>query len=114
MTQEPFDFPPPDNLARRTDPDTSAAAAHSLGHRPRIMRERLLGEFAAVPLGLTAEQAAARAGYTAADGAWKRVSDLQNAGLISDTGARSTGLSGRSQVLWAITDEGRRVWRDRK
>jgi len=47
--------------------------------------------------GLTAEEAAAAAGYTAADGAWKRVSDLITAGHLEDTGITRRGSSGRDQ-----------------
>ena len=42
------------------------------------------------------------AGFTKADGVWKRVSDLARDRLIVDSGIRRPGDSGRMQVVWAI------------
>jgi len=55
---------------------------------------------------MTAEEVADACGYTAAQGAWKRVSDLATQGLIADTGTRRLGRSGRYQIVWRITDAG--------
>lgn len=97
-----FDLDPRKH-ARRSDPDTSHDAAAVLGPKDRMMR-RLLAEFAKEPL--TAEEASEAAGYTPADGAWKRVSDLVRAGYVADTGYRRRGHSGRNQIVRAITIEG--------
>jgi len=94
----------PHTHARTTDPDTSSAAARRLSDKRTMMR-RLLRAFEAGDS--TAEEVAARCGYTAADGAWKRVSDLRNAGWVEDTGHRRPGSSGRQQMVLAITDAGR-------
>lgn len=101
----------PRRHARRTDPDTSAAAAHQLAPKVAMMR-RLLAEFAREPL--TAEEASDLAGYGPADGAWKRVSDLVRAGLIADTGYRRRARSGRSQIVRAITIEGMQEYRGQR
>jgi hypothetical protein len=85
-------------LARTSDPDTSHAAAGTLGSHAETMRVRLLE---AIQAGAkTAEEAADACGYTANNGAWKRVSDLKTAGRVRDTGIRRPGRSGRAQVVW--------------
>jgi len=60
------------------------------------MQARLLAQYR-FGAWFTAEEAAEAAGYTPADGAWKRVSDLVRLGLLVDTGERRKGRSGRSQ-----------------
>jgi hypothetical protein len=47
--------------------------------------------------GLTVDEATRIGGYTAADGVWKRVSDLLRAGRVRDTGQTRPGTSGRPQ-----------------
>jgi hypothetical protein len=94
--------------ARRSDPDTSKAAAEGTA-RKQLMMDRLLAAYATYNRagdGLAAEDAALLAGYTPEDGAWKRVSDLKRLGLVADTGIRIKGTSGRSVALLAITPEG--------
>ena len=98
----------PRTHARSTDPVTSHDAAARLSDKATMMR-RLLRAHYARPL--TAEEASDLCGYDAADGAWKRVSDLANAGLIEDTGQRRTARSGREQVVRAITEAGREALR---
>jgi hypothetical protein len=96
----------PKKLARREDPDTSKAAAEALAGKAGSMRRRLLQVYAS-RLRLTAEGAATLAGFTPADGAWKRVSDLLNLGLIYDTGEHAPSpTTGRQQRLLAITELG--------
>ena len=98
---------PAKHLHRATDPDTSAAAAASLGNPVVAMRRTLLQQYHLARLnGLTAEEASYAAGYTPADGAWKRVSDLQNAGYVEDTGRTRSANSGRQQRVLVITDKG--------
>lgn len=96
----------PRTHARRSDPDTSRAAARELSDRATMMR-RLLRAYAVRPM--TAEEAASACGYTAESGAWKRVSDLALHGFIEDTGARRPGHSGRAQMVRQITLEGVRA-----
>jgi len=93
----------PEKLHRTEDPWTSRAAARQL--KANTMRRYLLLAFAVIPR--TAEEAAGAAGYTPADGAWKRVSDLLNLGLIEDTGETRTASSGRQQRVLRITAKGR-------
>lgn len=95
----------PTTHARNTDPSTSHTAAARLSDK-RTMLRTLLTLY--TRWDLTAEEAAREAGYTAADGAWKRVSDLLRLGLLEDTGEHRPGSSGRGQRVLRITDAGRR------
>lgn len=93
-------------LARNTDPDTSHdAAAQVNGRRRETMARQLLAVFAICPL--TAEEAADACDFTADDGAWRRVSDLVNAGLLTNTDRRHRARSGRDQLVREITQAGR-------
>lgn len=96
----------PATLARSGDPATSRTAAHRL-RTAATRRRRLLAAYATGDR--TAEEAARVAGYTPADGAWKRVSDLKRLGYIAPTGRTRPGSSGRDQEVLAITDAGRAV-----
>ena len=87
--------------ARASDPDTSHEAA-ALVRSAAVMKARLLAAFAAAPSGLSAEQASDAAGYTPADGAWKRVSDLEREGAIADTGVRVLSSHGRRVRVLAV------------
>lgn len=79
--------------ARRTDPETSKAAARSVDGS--AMREALAEAYRAAGAdGLTDEEAGTRTGL---DGAWKRCSDLRRLGLIEPTGFTRRGRSGREQ-----------------
>jgi hypothetical protein len=95
------DLPP---VARVTDEPTSHAATPAPTSRTTIMRN-LLAQF--VRNEFTSEQATQGAGYQPADGAWKRVSDLRNAGYIQSTGRTRKASSGREQTVWQITEAGR-------
>lgn len=101
---------PADVLARGDDPETSHAAARSLGGHAGTMRRRLLDAFAAADR--TAEEAATAAGYSGADGAWKRVSDLLRAEMVAPTGETREATSGRQQRILRITEAGRRALLD--
>ena len=94
----------PSTHARGSDPDTSHAAARRLTQKRTMMRNLLEGFWVCR---MTASQAATFCDYTAEDGAWKRVSDLATAGLICDTGERKPGPTGRSQIVWQITQKGK-------
>ena len=103
MSNDLADFLASLPVARTTDPDTSHAAGDQLSKSNReTMCGRLLAQIRLRPL--TAEQAAEAAGYAPQDGAWKRVSDLRNAGLVVDSGLRRPGRSGRSQIVWKCRD----------
>ena len=91
-----------DKLARTTDPVTSHEAAR------KVQRDTMLANLISVfekSSGMTAEEAATAAGYTAADGAWKRVSDLINAGVLVDTGQTRAGSSGRQQRVLKVNPQ---------
>ena len=94
----------PHTHARTTDPATSHLAAAKLTDKTTMLR-KLLWAYAVRPM--TAEEASDYCGYTAADGAWKRSSDLAARGLIVDTDQARTGRSGRLQIVRAITQDGR-------
>ena len=99
-----FDLDPVTH-ARRTDPDTSRAAATRLRDQRTMMRA-LLSTF--VVADRTCEEAALVAGYDP-EKASKRVSDLRNLGYLVDTDARRQGRSGREQIVRRITLAGRRA-----
>lgn len=92
--------------ARRSDPITSQISAE-----PTMVRatqaDHLLATYVDVPWGLTAEEAAQKAGLTHI-GYWKRISDLFNRGLITEGDQHDTrpGTSGRPQRVLYITPKG--------
>jgi len=88
--------------ARSTDPETSHGEISA--RRARSMMLRLLAVYAKGPA--TADEAARAAGFTADDGAWKRVSDLFGLGLITGTGQTRLGDHGKPQAVRAITRAG--------
>lgn len=72
------------------------------------MALRLLEQFAAHPAGLTAEEAAYRAGFDRTDGAWKRVSDLRKMGFVTATGRTRIGAhSNRQHEVLTISQGGK-------
>ena len=86
--------------ARRTDPDTSKAAAASLGDMDTLFAV-LLEAYRNAPGGLTDEEAASLSGITY-DQSRKRCSDLRRDGKIVPTGAVRIGSSGRAQRVCAV------------
>lgn len=115
--------------ARRTDPSTSAKAAERAAPRARTVAAKLLaaygfetrvldrdrpgrGSVFGVPVpgpGLTADEAVAVAEAlhsTTLGGAWRRISDLESAGLIEPTELERPGRSGRDQRVHRITPAG--------
>lgn len=88
--------------ARNSDPATSHTPLDA--HRVRSMMLDLLDAYATGPK--TADEAARAAGFTADDGAWKRVSDLHALGLIRNTGQTRIGDHGREQQIRVITPAG--------
>ena len=96
-----FDLP----LFRSTDPETSRQVSPM---RVGSHRAILLAIYADANLGLTDEEAAARATAQGHDikGYWKRCSDLRAIGLIQDLGIRRAVSSGSQAIVCAITQPG--------
>lgn len=92
-------------LFRATDPETSRQVKPiGVGSHRAI----LLSQYFYATLGLTDEEAGARAVLDGHDikGYWKRCSDLRTLGLIVDTGTRRTLLSGSQGIVCVITPLG--------
>lgn len=90
-----IDYPP---VARNDDPETSHDAAEAVtgsGGRQRLS-QRVLECIQQSP-GLTAGEIE---DATHIKGAWKRVSDLRNLGLIKAGPARTYRPTGRHQLTW--------------
>jgi hypothetical protein len=96
-----FDLP----LFRSSDPETSRQVNPM---RVGSHRAILIAIYADSTLGLTDEEAAARALANGHEikGYWKRCSDLRTLGLIQDTGTRRTVSSGSQAIVCSITQEG--------
>ena len=92
-------------LFRATDPDTSRQPSPI---RVNTHRALLLHEYFYATLGLTDEEAGARAALNGHDikGYWKRCSDLRTLGLIEDLGIRRALTSGSQGIVCAITQAG--------
>jgi hypothetical protein len=97
-------------LFRATDPDTSRQVSPL---RVGTHRAVLLEQYFYATLGLTDEEAGARAALAGHDikGYWKRCSDLRTLGLIEDLGIRRRLLSGSQGIVCAITQQGRDIVR---
>jgi hypothetical protein len=106
--ERPGETVPAHTLVRVSDPDTSHLAAQALSGKAGTMRRRILKVYAN-GAELTAEEAAFNAGFGPADGPWKRISDLLNAGLLEDTGERRKAHSGRLQRVLRVSEAGRRA-----
>lgn len=100
--------------SRRSDPDTSDAAADDMAERegpvtvvnPGTHKHRLLLQFRVEPL--NAGEASIRAGLTrGGDGGWRRVSDLEGGGFVEPTGQKTLDpLSGKERMVHRITARG--------
>lgn len=102
MTDDDVD---PRTLHRRSDPVTSVHAAYLDPGRRTSQRFQILGSFVlAHPEGLTAEEAAHRAGFSRS---WQRVSDLKNRGFLYTTGEQRDTSHGSPAEVYQVTDEGR-------
>ena len=82
-------------IARTDDPATSHAAAARIQPKRGTQASQILATLKAYPNGLTAAEVER---FTLLKGAWKRVSDLKNAGLI-----RATGETRDGQQVWVAT-----------
>jgi hypothetical protein len=92
-------------LFRASDPETSRQVNPI---RVGTHRALLLEQYAQAVLGLTDEEAGARAALAGHDikGYWKRCSDLRTIGLIEDLGIRRALTSGSQGIVCAITQKG--------
>lgn len=96
--QRGFDWPVP---AR--DTDTSRAAAEAISAEAPRLRELVLEQIrnAGRAHGLTADEAARRLRRSVL-AIRPRVTELSNAGLIRDSGARRSNASGRGAIVWVV------------
>ena len=92
-------------LFRATDPDTSRQVRPM---RVGSHRALLLQQYFYATLGLTDEEAGARAALAGHDikGYWKRCSDLRTLGLIQDLGHSRRLSTGSQGIVCAITQAG--------
>ena len=92
-------------LFRATDPDTSRQVRPM---RVGSHRALLLQQYFYATLGLTDEEAGARAALAGNDikGYWKRCSDLRTLGLIQDLGHSRRLSTGSQGIVCAITQAG--------
>ena len=92
-------------LFRASDPETSRQVSPI---RVGTHRALLLEQYFYATLGLTDEEAGARAALAGHDikGYWKRCSDLRTIGLIEDLGIRRALTSGSQGIVCAITQKG--------
>ena len=92
-------------LFRATDPETSRQINPM---RVGSHRAILLEQYFYATLGLTDEEAGARAALAGHEirGYWKRCSDLRTIGLIQDLGIRRTLTTGSQGIVSGITQQG--------
>ena len=92
-------------LFRASDPDTSRQVSPM---RVGSHRALLLQQYFYATLGLTDEEAGARAALAGNDikGYWKRCSDLRTLGLIQDLGHSRRLSTGSQGIVCAITQAG--------
>ena len=92
-------------LFRSSDPETSRQINPI---RVGTHRAILLEQYFHATLGLTDEEAGARAALAGHEikGYWKRCSDLRTMGLIQDLGIRRAVSSGSQAIVCAITQTG--------
>lgn len=116
-----FDMPVDDGVfegpgqARRTDPETSHAAAQLVKARATSARVLLLAAFYSERFtdGLTDEEAAEIAGVSLRSEYATRCSELRRGGMIAVTGTTRTGASGASREVSKITALGMSVMAER-
>ncbi len=92
-------------LARTTDPETSQAAARSVGVN-RLFLAVLHNLSRAPYYGMTMNQVVAHCKLPN-ESITPRFRPMAKKGLIYDTGETRRNLSGRSAIVWKITDIGR-------
>lgn len=92
---------------RSTDPDTAAEAAAQPGRS--TLRQRVLVALLTYGAMSDEEIAGVLAEQDRKDSVSKRRSELRDAGLVEDTGERTRTRRGSSTIVWALSQEGRRV-----
>lgn len=93
---------------RSTDPDTSKIAERSIrGSLGRIQLEVLHFVAGTGSRGATSEEVCDSVG----SGRWKRLSELNEAGMICATGDRRPASTGRIQIVWRVTEQGEQLLR---
>ncbi len=100
------DTEPGNYLVRKSDPETSQAAAWMNPGRRNSQRWRL-AKALADRSGMTWEQAAEAAGIDAKSSPWRRLTELRERGIIEVVGIGTTSLGAKAQ-LYRLTDDGRR------
>jgi len=91
--------------SRRDDPDTSLAAARSVGHGAE---QAILDVFRAEPRymgGFTADELEARLLLVRRDTLRSALSRLGKRGALEDSGARRDSTAGRPQIVWVLAKE---------
>lgn len=100
--QLPLDFEPK-KLARRGDPETSHLAAESIKEVTASQHRAILEFMRGKPRNFfSTEQIGDRLGFPI----WKRMVELERAGLVRKTNWLSRNRSGRKACTYAITQEG--------
>lgn len=104
--------------ARHSDPETSKTAAGLVTARASTARVRLLEAFAldwySGRLGMTDEQAAAKAGLSPRSEYATRCSELRRSGVLEPTGETRQGQAGTPRIVSIITESGLDILRQRR
>ena len=89
---------------RSEDHDTSIQGAQSIAYRAGTQKALLLQEYIdAYPAGLTSEEAAGRAGLIKPSCCyWKRVSEMEQAGILWTTQETRKGLAGVDRIVYEL------------
>lgn len=90
-------------LARKSDPETSAAGAKHIRHKQSTQAMRILKQYSKDVNGLTDEQAVTLAEI---HHGWKRCADLRRLGYIEKTGETRPTIAGVQAMVCRITKEG--------
>jgi len=104
MSQPELDFNRPP-LVHKNAKDTERMAAEFIAPKVTGLRLKALQSLAAAPSGLTGSQVADKMN------AWlysvkPRLTELQNMGLVQDSGERQLNERNRAEVVWQITPAG--------
>jgi len=91
----------PHKLARQADVDTSHDAADSIKLGREGQHRAMMQIFSRSQMGLTAENLGDILGYPV----WRRMNELEEAGLIQRTGEKRKNRSGRQAYCYEIKRE---------
>ena len=104
MTQSELNFDRP-VLVHKNAKDTERLAAEFIQPKVTGLRLKTLQSLAAAPSGLSSSQVVQK--VNAYEYSVKpRLTELQNMGLVVDSGERETNLRNRQEVVWQITKAG--------